>query len=284
MNNRNNLFSTTKIPPCESSAQPFDQYTIGAFAVPELPDDLRDSFSPCEMQVTVAGAMGHDLAENHLGDILAPQLLDQGSALRRVMRFTELTVDADVLRDKLNALAPEALAILQSRIVAMFNECSPVELFANGYLPAIDMLRVAGLVAPVGKAAWGLCIVMIEGENPLIYEIALSDPRGLPEPPETADRIAEALAFAVRRWIERADAGTARTILDLAHCLARSTGERYLRVHQNDSATLLVDIPIEALRGDAALGEFDGLALEGVNAPIARFPRQALSGQDGSGG
>lgn len=272
MNNRNNLFSTTKIPLPESVSQSFEQHTIGAFAVPELPDALRDSFSACEMQVTVAGAMGRDLAENHLGDILAPQLLDQGSVLLRVMRFTELTVDADVLRDKLNALSPEALAILQSRIGAMFKEYSPVELFASGYLPAIDMLRVAGLVAPVGKAAWGLCIVVIEGENPLIYEIDLSDPRGLPEPPETAGRIAEALAFAVRRWMERANAGTARIILDLAHCLARSTGERYLRVHQNDSATLLVDIPIQALWGDAALGEFDGLALEGVNAPIAPFP------------
>lgn len=130
---------------------------VGAFAVPELPDALRDSFSACEMQATVAGAMGHDLAQKHLGDILAPQLLDPGSVLRRVMRFTQLTVDADVLRDKLNALSPEALAVLQSRIGAMFKEYSPVDLFAGGYLPAIDMLRVAGLVAPVGKAwliAW----------------------------------------------------------------------------------------------------------------------------------
>lgn len=272
MNNRNDLLSTTKIPPRESS----EQHKVGAFAVPELPDALRDSFSACEMQVTVAGAMGHDLAEKHLGDILAPQLLDEESALRRVMRFTQLPVDADILRDKLNALSLEALAILQSRIGAMFKEYSPLDLFASGYLPAIDMLRVAGLVAPVGKAAWGLCIVVIEDENPLIYEIDLSDPRGLPEPPETADRIAEALAFAVRRWMERANAGTARIILDLAHCLARSTGERYLRVHQNDSATLLVDIPIQVLWGDAALGEFDGLALEGVNAPIAPFPPRRL--------
>lgn len=272
MNNRNDLLSTIKIQPRESC----EQHKVGAFAVPELPDALRDSFSACEMQVTVAGAMGHDLAENDLGDILAPQLLDQESALRRVMSFTQLPVDADVLRDKLNALPVEALAILQSRIGAMFREYSPVDLFASGYLPAIDMLRVAGLVAPLGKAAWGLCIVMIEDDNPLIYEIDLRDPRGLPEPPETADRIAEALAFAVRRWLERADAGTARIILDLAHCLARSTGERYLRVHQNDSATLLVDIPVQALWGDAALGEFDGLALEGVNAPIAPFPPRRL--------
>ena len=272
MNNRNDLLSTTKVSRPESSFQAFEQHTIAAFAVPELPDPLRDSFSPCEMQVTVAGAMGHDLAETHLGDILAPQLLDPGSTLRRLMRFTELTVDADVLHDKLNALPPEALAALQSRIGAMLEEYSPFELCSVGFLPAIDMLRVAGLVAPAGKAAWGLCIVVIEDENPLIYEIALSDPRGLPEPPETADRIAEALAFAVRQWMERANAGKARIILDLAHWLARSTGARYLRVHQTPSATLLVEIPIQALWGDAALGELDGLALEGVNAPIAPFP------------
>ena len=272
MNNRNDLFSTTKIPLTESSSQSFEQHTIRALAVPELPDAVRDSFSACEMQVTVAGAMGHDLAEKHLGDILAPQLLDPGSTLRRLMRFTELTVDADVLHDKLNALPPEALAALQSRIGAILEEYSPFELCSGGFLPAVDMLRVAGLVAPAGKAAWGLCIVVIEDENPLVYEIALGDPRGLPEPPDTADRIAEALAFAVRRWMEQANSATARVILDLAHWLAQSTGCRYLRVHQNDGATVLVDIPIQALWGDAALGELDGLALEGVNAPIAPTP------------
>ncbi|CAH1649544.1 conserved hypothetical protein [Hyphomicrobiales bacterium] len=273
MNNRNDLLSTTKISPRESSAESFEQQMVGTFAVPELPEALRDSFSACEMQVTVAGAMGRDLAENHLGDILAPQLLDPGSALRRVMQFTQLTVDADVLRDKLNALSPEALAILQSRIGAMFKEYSPVELFASGYLPAIDMLRVAGLVAPAGKAAWGLCNIVLEDENWFVYQIALgSDPRDLPESPKTADRIAEALALAVRLGMEQVSGIMDQLICDLAHMLARSTGCRYLRVHQNGGGARIEEIPVQALRGDAARGELGGLVLEGVNAPITPFP------------
>jgi len=269
---KNAPLSTTSLTTSGLSAQSLGQDMARPL---EWSDMLRDRLSATEMQMVVAGAMGDDLGENHLVDVLAPQLCDPASTLRLVMQRKRLRLNPYALLDKLNALPPAELSALHRKLAATLEEYRPVDLLLGGYLPSIHMLRVAGLVAPAGRAAWGLCSVVLEGENWFVYQIALgSDPGGSPASTETADQIAEALAFAVGRWRDQTSSAMHQLISDLvqisdlAHKLARLRG-RYLRVHQNRGDVWIAEIPVQDLREDAACGDLEGLVLEGVNAPLA---------------
>jgi hypothetical protein len=225
-------------------------------------------FALTEMQVIIAGAMGHDLTQQHLADILKPQLSDKQSALSLALARKGLRLDEDRLLSKLENLDPQKLRAFQETIERVAGT-DPFKLFEEGdVLPSIHVLRSLGLAAPTGKPSWAYVVILIE-DGRYIHEVVLHEhAENLSVPDVSVEKLSQA---AVERVRELRDDGhpESDTFLGALCCaMVVNSGEHYLRVSEDAEGKITVTkIPDTHLRGDIADGSLRRLVLPGVNAP-----------------
>ncbi len=227
-------------------------------------------FSPGEMQVVVAGSLGHDLASIHLADALLPQLQDKNSALRAIIMSSGLKINTDKLLKKLEMLSVKELLLLQRAVASASNalHANPEAIFGPISLPCLSVLRVAGLVSPTDKPAYGLIIVSFDDEG-YREEIVLRHASKIENCDlsgvgimERAERVVELVSSA------RADIdGAAAELMEECYGLASASGLRLARVNVRAGKVSLTEIPVIDLQRDIRDQSLKGLVLQGVNAP-----------------
>lgn len=224
-------------------------------------------FSLAEVQAITAGAMGFDIARQHLADILQPQLTNPNSTLSIVLRRERLWVDAERLLNKLESLPPQKLKAFQETIARVLS-MQPSEIFGTGILPSPHVLRAVGLAAPTGAPAWAYCPIVIEG-GMYVHEVVLyRDPGNLKAPDTTIEKLAQAAVERVRELRDGASTHPDDFLAALCYGLTLASGERYLRVHEDVEGRVGISpIPVADLRHDLMDGSLRGLVLPGVNAP-----------------
>ncbi|KAB0678446.1 hypothetical protein [Aureimonas leprariae] len=237
----------------------------------DIPRKLRHTFSPAEMQSIVGGALGNDLRTTHLADCLRPQLEDNQSVLSIIIRRNRLSVDARALLQKLEALEPQELIVLQRTVenaVASLED-EPDGVFGVRGVPCINVLRAAGLVVPSGTAAWGFFIVVLDGWAHVEEIVLHHRPIGRILPTLSVKEHAERLVEILRTLMKNSLVASQQALFRECYALAVASGFRLARVHANGADVSVVEIPIRDLQSDMRDGGLGNLVIEGVNAPMA---------------
>lgn len=228
-----------------------------------------------EIQAVVALAMGHPINSAQL-----PYLVEQGlkkEAVLTLIREKKLKVQPARLVEKLRALTPQQLDILASGVEKVLSlELS--ELFGEGVVPSIHVLRREGLIVPSGSPAWGYCVVSVFSDENAKYTDVYHEVILRHDPAEhkmetsfSVDEITATLVDMVK--LDRQSGGSTQRIADLTYscCLhvAKTTGLRHFRVEEarDGKPAGLFPIPPEDLLWDMQRRDLRNLALAGINAP-----------------
>jgi hypothetical protein len=222
-------------------------------------------FSLGQAQALIAGCMGYDLSKTHAADAMRHQLLDRESTLSTILRRNGLYDGALKVLVKLESLPVEKLIHFQ-RLLATVTALPPSEVFGNGDLPSVHVLRRFGLAPPVGRPIWGL--VYLQLANAHYEEIVLQhEPGAMGSTTSSLEQLAQEV---MSKYCELAD-GTASSwdpVFRACYDLAVTANSRFLRVIEEEGGRVRhLPIPVEALRSDVEDGSLRGLVIPGVNAP-----------------
>jgi hypothetical protein len=135
--------------------------------------------------------------------------------------------------------------------------------------PSFSALQRVDLVAPSGRAAWGLCVVRLDDcfceEIVLREDVTTVVPRGVTC---SVERLAnDLLMYVEASRLEWAPPNTTALMLKAAYMIAHMIGLRHFSVMTCGWTIKIESIPVSALVSDFDNKSLSDLTLQGVNAP-----------------
>ncbi len=234
-----------------------------------IADYLRRRYSAVEVQALSCVAMGMRCPPTQLPELFMTETRNGRSFLNTVianMKDKGFDVATEPLLRKLREETAATLIVLAERFERAYAMLATSGIASRTGITPLLVLRHAGLVAPAGKAAWGL-VDVTETESLFTQEVVLrKDPRSFPgQPIGSAQEIGEQLMALIRQRDHLAD--YVSRIEPLAYLLAKKTGWFNIVVTNWKNETRVREITVPELLRDMHAGNCPGLTIQGVNAP-----------------